>query len=92
MLIPEGLIEFIPEIKTLISELNDIMAEKHEAFISFTSGVEKIEFITRKLSAESAKTYLTLPVIIRTQLIMDRDPHGNVQVSRMKLKNCFRKC
>ena len=84
VLIPEGLIEFIPEIKVLIAEVNDLMAAKHEAFDSFSSNVDKIEFITRKLSAESAKTYLTLPIVIRTQLIMDRDPHGNVQVSRIE--------
>ena len=84
VLIPEGLVEFVPEIKILIAELNDIMAVKHEAFDSFTSNIDKIEFITRKLSADSAKTYLTLPIVIRTQLIMDRDPHGNVQVSRIE--------
>ena len=60
------------------------MALKHDAFDSFASDEEKIEFITRKLSADSAKTYLTLPTDIRNQLIMDRDPHGNVQVSRIE--------
>ena len=83
VLVPEGLIEFIPEIKILIAELNDLMAKKHEAFDSLTNDEEKIEYITRKLSANSAKTYLTLPLQIRKQLIMDRDPHGNVQVSRI---------
>jgi len=84
VLVPEGLVEFIPEIKVLITELNDLMALKHEAFDSFTNEEDKIEFITRKLSPDSAQTYLTLPIIIRKQLIMDRDPHGNVQVSRIE--------
>ena len=84
VLIPEGLIEFVPEIKILITELNDLMALKQEAFDSFTKEEDKSEFLTRKLSANSAKTYLTLPTLIRRQLIMDRDPHGNVQVSRIE--------
>jgi len=84
VLIPEGLIEFIPEMRTLIDELNELMAIKHEAFESFTNNQDKIDFITRKLSAISAKIYLTLPTVIRKQLIMDRDPHGNVQVSRIE--------
>ncbi len=84
VLIPEGLIEFIPEVKFLISELNELMAVKHDAFESFTDNNEKMEFITRKLSDKSAKVYLTLPMDLRRQLIMDRDPHGNVQVSRIE--------
>jgi len=84
VLIPEGLIEFIPEVKFLISELNELMVAKHDAFESFTDNNEKMEFITRKLSDKSAKVYLTLPMDLRRQLIMDRDPHGNVQVSRIE--------
>jgi len=84
VLVPEGLIEFIPEMRTLIDELNELMATKHEAFESFSNDLDKIDFITRKLSATSAKIYLTLPTVIRKQLIMDRDPHGNVQVSRIE--------
>ena len=83
VLIPEGLIEFIPEMKVLIAELNEIMAEKHDAFESFQNQGEKIDFLIGKLSPDSAKAYLTLPHGIRLQLIMDRDPHGNVQVSRI---------
>lgn len=84
VLIPEGLIEFIPEIKILIAELNDIMAEKHEEIEAFKNQSERIDFLVGKLSSESAKAYLSLPGEIRFQLIMDRDPHGNVQVSRIE--------
>ena len=80
VLVPEGLIEFIPEMNILIGELNEIMAEKHEAF---KPQDEKLDFLVGKLSPESAKAYLTLPHEIRHQLMMDRDPHGNVQVSRI---------
>ena len=83
VLIPEGLIEFIPEMKILIAELNDIVSEKHEAFEVFETQSEKLDFLAGKLSPESAKAYLTLPHGIRLQLVMDRDPHGNVQVSRI---------
>lgn len=83
VLIPEGLIEFIPEMKILIAELNDIVSEKYEAFEVFETQSEKLDFLAGKLSPESAKAYLTLPHEIRLQLVMDRDPHGNVQVSRI---------
>lgn len=83
VLIPEGLIEFIPEIKGLIAELNDIMAQYSSAIDGIESLGEKLDYISQKLSANSAKVYLTLPQGIRHQLIMDRDPHGNVQVSRI---------
>ncbi len=69
-LIPEGLIEFIPEMKILISELNDLLA--HE------SDVEKA---LKGLSAASAEVFCNLPENIAKQLTLDRDPHGNVQVS-----------
>ena len=84
VLIPEGLVEFIPEMKILISELNDKMAEKHETFDSLTNDEDKLDLITSLLSSDSAKVYLSLPMDIRKQLIMDRDPHGNVQVSRIE--------
>jgi pyrophosphate--fructose-6-phosphate 1-phosphotransferase len=77
------LIEFIPEIKSLIAELNDIMAHYSSAIDGIENIGEKFDYITQKLSADSAKVYLTLPHGIRQQLIMDRDPHGNVQVSRI---------
>jgi pyrophosphate--fructose-6-phosphate 1-phosphotransferase len=86
-LIPEGLVEFIPEMKVLISELNTLLAEGHETaveFQSFQSSTEKRYFIIRKLSEASSKVYASLPEGIARQLTLDRDPHGNVQVSRIE--------
>lgn len=84
ILIPEGLIEFIPEMKALISELNDLMAENEEELNSLDSINEKREYITEELTVGSANAYSSLPDDIANQLIMDRDPHGNVQVSRIE--------
>lgn len=83
-LIPEGLVEFIPEMKSLISELNDLLAEGSETeqkFKSFISKTEGRAFVAGILSPESAKVYSSLPNGIADQLTLDRDPHGNVQVS-----------
>ncbi len=84
VLIPEGLIEFIPEIKILIHELNDILANFSNDFAVLTSNLEKREFVAVKLSPQSEKVYDNLPNEISNQLIMDRDPHGNVQVSKIE--------
>ena len=84
VLVPEGLVEFVPEIKVLIAELNEIMAHHADAFNAFKSTDHRIDFMVGKLSAQSAKTYTTLPQSIKIQLIFDRDPHGNVQVSRIE--------
>lgn len=83
-LIPEGLVEFIPEMKALIAELNDLLAEGSESekkFKSYTDKAEGRAFVASILSAESAKVYKSLPAGIADQLSLDRDPHGNVQVS-----------
>ena len=83
--IPEGLIEFIPEMGSMISNLNDIMASL-ESDSSFTSASasEKFSIVESKLSSENAKVYASLPALIKTQLLADRDPHGNVQVSKIE--------
>lgn len=83
VLIPEGLVEFMPSIKKLISELNDILASKPEYYQLATSQ-EKRDFITEFLSEESAKVYSSLPASFAKQLTLDRDPHGNVQVSKIE--------
>ena len=86
-LIPEGLIEFIPEIKILINELNEILAEgttTAEKFQSFGSNTEKRDYIIDTLSNQSSKVFASLPNGISRQLTLDRDPHGNVQVSRIE--------
>ena len=79
-LIPEGLVEFIPEIKVLIAELNDIFAHI-DASISEADAAAKVAYAEAKLTAGSAKVFASLPDGIRKQLCNDRDPHGNVQVS-----------
>jgi diphosphate-dependent phosphofructokinase len=83
-LVPEGLIEFVPEIKKLISEINDLLAEKAAAFNALETDDEKFQFVNSHISAESTKAFNSLPKDIQTQLLMDRDPHGNVQVSRIE--------
>ncbi|MBO5722079.1 MAG: diphosphate--fructose-6-phosphate 1-phosphotransferase [Lentisphaeria bacterium] len=80
-LIPEGLVEFIPEVKALIAELNDLLAKEEAAFSALTEADEKIAFLKEKLSADKAAVYASLPRTIQLQLCLDRDPHGNVQVS-----------
>ena len=79
VLIPEGLIEFVPAMRVLIQELNDILAQNDE-FISLDEA-EKLEYMKAKLSKESCELFESLPHGIALQLMMDRDPHGNVQVS-----------
>ncbi len=78
VLIPEGLIEFIPAIKKLIRELNNVLATDEAAAVS----ADKIEdYIKSHISAENAATLASLPANVARQLMLDRDPHGNVQVS-----------
>ena len=83
--IPEGLIEFVPELKTMIANLNDIMPtlEKDSKYTS-GSDAEKIAIIENTLSSENASVFKSLPALIKSQLLMDRDPHGNVQVSKIE--------
>ena len=84
-LIPEGLIEFIPEMKTMIQSLNDLLAvlEKDEAFVN-AANEAKYEIISSKLDKDNAFVFNSLPNLIKAQLLMDRDPHGNVQVSKIE--------
>lgn len=84
VVVPEGLIEFIPEMKKLIAELNDTLAAKGEQFAELESWEEKTGFLSAELSEESMNVFSILPVDIQQQLLMDRDPHGNVQVSRIE--------
>ncbi len=80
-LIPEGLIEFVPEVKKLIAELNDLLAQEAEAFGKLTDAESKTAFVAAWLSAGCAAVFQSLPKGIQAQLCNDRDPHGNVQVS-----------
>jgi len=84
VLIPEGLVEFVPEMKKLIAELNDLMAHYADEFAKLAGFEAQAAWLGKKLSAESAKVFASLPAEIAKQLLMDRDPHGNVQVSRIE--------
>lgn len=78
VLIPEGLIEFIPAVKKLIAELNDFLAHNAEEFAQVEN---KRQYIIEHISKENAEIYASLPEGVARQLTLDRDPHGNVQVS-----------
>lgn len=80
VLVPEGLIEFIPVVKRLISELNDFLAKNGEEFAAIERARQR-EYIVSRLSQENAELYASLPEEVARQLSLDRDPHGNVQVS-----------
>ena len=84
-IIPEGLIEFIPEMGAMIANLNDIMStlEKDSNYTN-AEQTEKFSIIENTLSSDNAKVFSSLPTLIKAQLLMDRDPHGNVQVSKIE--------
>ena len=78
VIIPEGLIEFIPAIKKLIAELNDVLARPEAQNLTRT---EQIDFVKQQISDENLAVFNSLPTNVAQQLALDRDPHGNVQVS-----------
>lgn len=80
VLIPEGLIEFIPAIGRLIDELNDLLAKHGTDYKDLDKDAQR-EYILAHLSEANAATFATLPEGVARQLSLDRDPHGNVQVS-----------
>ena len=80
VLIPEGLVEFIPAMKRLIAELNDFLAANAEEFAQIKKSAQR-DYIIRKLSPVNSAIYASLPEGVARQLSLDRDPHGNVQVS-----------
>lgn len=89
-LIPEGLIEFIPEMKVLIGELNDLLAEGSQTeaeFKAIADDESRREYVAGKLSADSSALFRFLPAGIAKQLTADRDPHGNVQVSLIQTES-----
>ena len=83
ILIPEGLIEFIPAMRALIQELNDLLAQNEE-FASLEGDDAKREYVKSMLSPASCELYRSLPKGIARQLTLDRDPHGNVMVSQIE--------
>ncbi len=82
VIVPEGLIEFIPEFKTLIAELNDVLARFDEQMAGMTIN-EKRDFVAQKLTPQHAQLFASLPDYIEEMLLLDRDSHGNLQVSRI---------
>ncbi|MDR0376854.1 MAG: diphosphate--fructose-6-phosphate 1-phosphotransferase [Spirochaetaceae bacterium] len=84
ILIPEGLVEFIPEMKALIAELNDLMAQNEKEFAALSSFDSQLFWLKTGLSEASYSLIYRLPADIAKQLLMDRDPHGNVQVSQIE--------
>lgn len=80
VIVPEGLIEFIPAIGRLIQELNDLLAAHGDEYKDLDKDAQR-KYIMAHLSAENASTFATLPEGVASQLSLDRDPHGNVQVS-----------
>ncbi len=89
-IIPEGVVEFVPEFSKLIAEINELLAgKKAEEFNKLPSWAEKNEFIKKGLSKESYSVFAILPESIQQQLFLERDPHGNVQVSLIESEKLF---
>lgn len=91
-LIPEGLLEFIPECKLMIQELNGHLVDGNDNSTKLSqlqAKEEKVSFVSTLLTPAAAQCYRTLPQEIQLQLIMDRDPHGNVQVSKIETESLF---
>ena len=89
-IIPEGIVEFVPEFSRLIAEINELLAgEKTDAFNALPSWEDKYAFIEKGLTAESMAVFALLPTGIQQQLFLERDPHGNVQVSLIESEKLF---
>ena len=89
-IIPEGIVEFVPEFSMLIAEINELLAgEKTAAFNALSSWEEKYAFIENGLSKEAMAVFAILPQGIQQQLFLERDPHGNVQVSLIESEKLF---
>ena len=84
ILIPEGVVEFIPEVKVLINSINSLLAKEETSYSVLSSWDDQYAFVASKLAPQSKEVFASLPVDIQKQLLMDRDPHGNVQVSRIE--------
>ena len=89
-IIPEGIVEFVPEFSVLIAEINELLAgSKADAFNALPTWKEKYAFIENGLSKESMAVFAILPEGIQQQLFLERDPHGNVQVSLIESEKLF---
>ena len=89
-IIPEGIVEFVPEFSVLIQEINELLAgSKADAFNELPSWEKKYAFIEAGLTKESMEVFAILPQSIQQQLFLERDPHGNVQVSLIESEKLF---
>ena len=89
-IIPEGVVEFVPEFSTLIAEINELLAgKKADEFNALATWKEKYSFIEKGLTSESMAVFAILPETIQQQLFLERDPHGNVQVSLIESEKLF---
>ena len=89
-IIPEGIVEFVPEFSVLIKEINELLAgEKTDKFNALLTWKDKYEFIQEGLTRESMEVFSILPDSIQRQLFLERDPHGNVQVSLIESEKLF---
>ena len=89
-IIPEGIVEFVPEFSKLIAEINELLAgEKTEQFNALPTWADKYAFIEKGLTKESMAVFAILPEGIQQQLFLERDPHGNVQVSLIESEKLF---
>jgi pyrophosphate--fructose-6-phosphate 1-phosphotransferase len=89
-IIPEGIVEFVPEFSVLISEINELLAgSKTDEFNALPSWADKYAFIEKGLTKESMAVFAMLPQGIQQQLFLERDPHGNVQVSLIESEKLF---
>ena len=90
VVIPEGVVEFVPEFSVLIGEINELLAgSKADAFNALPTWAEKYAFIEKGLTKESMAVFAILPQAIQQQLFLERDPHGNVQVSLIESEKLF---
>ena len=89
-IIPEGIVEFVPEFSVLIAEINELLAgAKADAFNALPTWADKYAFIEAGLTKESMAVFAILPQSIQQQLFLERDPHGNVQVSLIESEKLF---
>ena len=89
-IIPEGVVEFVPEFSVLIHEINELLAgSKADAFNALPTWKDKYDFIEKGLTKESMEVFAILPEAIQQQLFLERDPHGNVQVSLIESEKLF---
>ena len=89
-IIPEGIVEFVPEFSVLIAEINELLAgAKADAFNALATWEEKYNFIKAGLTEASMAVFAILPQTIQQQLFLERDPHGNVQVSLIESEKLF---